>query len=422
MADHVDQQLGNYRIIRLLGSGAFADVYLGEHIYLKSHAAIKILRAQIQQKEIDSFLKEAQIIARLIHPHIVRVLDFGVEGKIPFLVMDYVPNGSLRNHYPKGTRLPLLIVISYIKQIASALQQAHNVKPEPIVHRDVKPENMLLGQNDEVLLSDFGIATIAATYLQRQQDVAGTLPYMAPEQIQGKPRRASDQYSLGIVTYEWLTGEWPFQGTPQEIYIQHCTVPPPPLHEKVPTILPNVEQAVLKALAKNADDRFPNVMAFAEALEKASALPGESYYSEHVAHAMRECYYQWCDKADWGEMKEITADDAKQLQHLRSGRQVTIGYKRPFTRGAIYWSDRAKAQPIWGGFNGIHNNEKGVEGILGFPLTGELSAAHLHKEQKGYFSGLKGNGIILKMSIRILFGVVHHYTVVGMVLIQRGEG
>ena len=105
--DHVGQQLGNYRLIRLLGQGGFADVYLGEHIYLKTQAAIKILQMRLAGEDTQGFLNEARTIASLKHPHIVRVLDFGVEGATPFLVMDYAPLGTLRQRYPKGMRLPL---------------------------------------------------------------------------------------------------------------------------------------------------------------------------------------------------------------------------------------------------------------------------------------------------------------------------
>jgi len=268
MADRVGQQLGNYQLIRLLGEGGFAEVYLGEHIHLGTQAAIKVLHTQLTSEDVDKFRTEARTIARLIHPNIVRVLEFGVEGKTPFLVMDYATNGTLRQRHPKGVSLPLATVIAYVKQVADALQFAHD---EKLIHRDIKPENMLLGRRNEILLSDFGIALVAqSSRYQNTQDMAGTIAYMAPEQIQAHPRPASDQYSLGIVVYEWLTGERPFHGSFTEIAIKHSVVPPPPLREKLPTISADVEQVVMTALAKDPHRRFASVKGFAMALEEAS--------------------------------------------------------------------------------------------------------------------------------------------------------
>jgi serine/threonine protein kinase len=268
MVDRVGQQLGNYQLIRPLGEGGFAEVYLGEHIHLGSQAAIKVLHSQLTSDDVDKFRMEARNLVRLVHPHIVRVLEFGIEGKTPFLVMDYAPNGTLRNRHPKGTVLPITTIVSYVKQIADALQFAHD---EKLIHRDVKPENMLLGRRNEILLSDFGIAIVAqSSRYQNVQDMAGTIAYMAPEQIQAHPRPASDQYSLAIVVYEWLTGDRPFHGSFTEIAIKHSVVPPPPLREKVPTIPPDVEQVVMMALAKEPKERFGSVQAFANALEQAS--------------------------------------------------------------------------------------------------------------------------------------------------------
>ncbi len=151
MADRVGEQLGNYRLKQVLGRGSFADVYLGLHIHLNSEAAIKVLHGQLAGNDVSGFLTEARTIAHLRHPHIVQVLDFGLEDTTPFLVMDYAPHGNLRQRYPKGTRLPLDTVLSYVRQVADALQYAHTAK---LVHRDIKPENLLLGRNYEVLLSD----------------------------------------------------------------------------------------------------------------------------------------------------------------------------------------------------------------------------------------------------------------------------
>ncbi len=261
------QRLGNYHLSQLLGNGGFAEVYLGEHIYLKTLAAIKVLEMELANDALDSFLNEARTIARLEHPNIVRVLDFGMEDQTPFLVMSYAPSGTLRQLYPRGTILPSTSIVAYVKQIAAALQYAHDKK---LIHRDVKPENMLLGANNEVLLSDFGLAIIAKSASSiHLQDRAGTIAYMAPEQLEGKPCAASDQYALGVVVYEWLTGSVPFNGFDLQIALQHVQLDPPALREKVPSISPAVERVVMKALAKDPAQRFPRVQDFAKAFEQA---------------------------------------------------------------------------------------------------------------------------------------------------------
>lgn len=294
MADRVGQQLGNYQLTRLLGEGGFAEVYLGEHIHLGSQAAIKVLHSQLSSDDIDGFRKEARTIVRLIHPNIVRVLEFGIEGKTPFLVMDFAPKGTLRQRHPKGTVLPLETIVSYVKQMADALQYAHD---EKLIHRDIKPENMLIGRRNEILLSDFGIAIVAqSSRYQSTQDMAGTIAYMAPEQIQAHPRPASDQYSLGIVVYEWLTGERPFHGSFSEIAIKHTLVPPPPLHEKMPTISRDVEQVVMRSLAKDPHNRYVNVQDFANALEQASSKTRLFYHhplNSLFEKANRHRHNQW---------------------------------------------------------------------------------------------------------------------------------
>src|SRR6266487_2034016 len=267
MVDRIGQQLGNYYVIRLIGKGGFSEVYLGEHIYLRTQVAIKLLNTQLISDDIEGFLTEARTIAHLIHPHIVRVMDFGIDGETPFLVMDYAQNGTLRHRHPKGAILPPATVLDYVKQIAPALQYAHDHK---LIHRDIKPENILLGRDNEILLSDFGIALIAqSSHYQSTQDVVGTVAYMSPEQIQGKPRPASDQYSLGIVVYEWLSGARPFHGSFTELCTQHMFASPPSLREKVPSISPDVEQVITTALAKDPKQRFGSMQAFVTALEQA---------------------------------------------------------------------------------------------------------------------------------------------------------
>ncbi|MFL5694534.1 MAG: serine/threonine protein kinase [Ktedonobacteraceae bacterium] len=280
MQDLAGQQLGNYQLIRLLGRGGYAEVYLGKHVRLDSQAAIKVLHARlVSSEEVDRFQDEGRIIARLVHPHIIRVLDFDVQQDIPFMVMDYAPNGTLRKRHPKGEQLALSVILPYVKQVADALQYAHD---QQYVHRDIKPENMLLGRNDEVLLSDFGSALVAqVTGYQNavQEEVVGTVSYMAPEQFQSNARPASDQYALAVVVYEWLSGSPPFHGASTEVAIQHSIQPPPSLREKVPGLSPQVEQVIMRALAKDYHQRYPTIQEFAMALEQAIQL-GSSIYAE----------------------------------------------------------------------------------------------------------------------------------------------
>src|SRR2546421_12920507 len=158
MADRTGQQLGNYRLVSLLGTGGYAEVYLGQHLRFNQQAAIKVLHAHLSDQEAEHFQQEAETIARLAHPSIVRVFDFDVQEGVLFLVMDYAPNGSLRRRFPRDSLVPLPQIISSVKQVADALQYAHEQK---FIHRDVKPENMLLGRREEVLLRDFGLAALA---------------------------------------------------------------------------------------------------------------------------------------------------------------------------------------------------------------------------------------------------------------------
>jgi WD40 repeat protein len=337
MADRVGQQLGNYRLISLLGKGGFADVYLGEHVYLGTQAALKIMNAQLATQDFEEFRKEARILAQLIYPSIVRLLDFGIDGATPFLVLDYAPNGTLRQRHPKGTQLPLPTLVEYVNQVAAALQYAHERK---VIHRDVKPENMLLGRRNEVVLTDFGLAIMAPGTLSiAAEQIVGSVGYIAPEQILGKPRLASDQYSLAVVVYEWLSGKRPFDGASfLAVASQHLYAAPPALRQTVPMIPPAVEQVVLKALAKDPLERFPTVQAFAIALEQASASPQRVFalssqpsvqtqpmgtvICSYRQHSASVCSLSW--SPDSTQIVSVSGDKMVQVWDAMTGRTLRL--------------------------------------------------------------------------------------------------
>ena len=271
--ERLNTRLGNYRLVRLIGKGGFARVYLGEHLALGTLAAIKLLRTKhvVNEEKVTQFYDEARLMVHLNHPRIVRVMDCSHEGTgedTHFFVMDYAPHGLLRQYCEREKLLPLPFVVKYIKQIAEALQYVHD---QGYIHRDVKPENILLDAQRNIWLCDFGIAiTIPSLFHDHVSDVGGTVEYMAPEQLRRMPVPASDQYSLAIVTYELLVGNCPFHGTSTEVTEQHKRVHPPSLRAQMSGIPPAVERVVLKALSKNPRMRYPSVRAYAIALEQAA--------------------------------------------------------------------------------------------------------------------------------------------------------
>ena len=268
----VAQIVGKYRLLQALGRGATAQVYLGEHVHLHTYAALKVLHTQgnLSTAERQGFVAEAQIIAQLQHQHIVRVLDFDFSDQgVPFLVMEYAAHGSLRQLHPPGERLQLLTIVDYLEQVGAALMYVHQAG---VVHADVKPENMLLGNAHRLLLGDFGIATFSSRSTTGL--ICGTPAYMAPEQVQRHPCAASDQYSLAIVVYEWLCGQVPFQGkTLPEVLAQQVQNAVPPLCQLVPGLVPEIEQVVQRALAKDPATRFPDVATFVSAFSQAVHAP-----------------------------------------------------------------------------------------------------------------------------------------------------
>ncbi len=258
--NYIDQEIGNYRLAEKLDCGSFGCVYRAEHLHLKKHTvAIKLLHAHLaSHQKSDEFLQEAQFLYDLSHPHILPVLDVGIyEKKIPYLVVEYCPNGSLKQYLQRQHPGPLPVeeAVSILTKIGQALHHAHQ---HNIVHRDLKPANILFNAKGEVMLTDFGIAVLleGTTFINPD----GTPAYMAPEQFQGIVSKKSDQFSLGCIAYELVTGQRPF--------LHSRTDPPIPPSTLNPLVPPHIEKAILKALAERHTDRHENVVTFIDVLER----------------------------------------------------------------------------------------------------------------------------------------------------------
>ena len=273
-ADRIGQQLGNYRLIGLLEQGKFSGSYLGEHTSSKQQAVVNVLQPMLADDLAQSFFQQTYSLNQLIHPHILPIREAGrTEDHLPFLVFDSVSHITLRQLYPKASAQPLTRIFPHAQQIASALQYAHN---HGILHQCIHPGNILQTTQNEILVCDF---TIDALVQNKQRHSPGqvidNIAYAAPEQIRGKACPASDQYSLAIALYEWLSGDLPFHGSPVEIMRRHAHVPPPSLRQKAPIISPAIEEIIFMALAKDPTKRFASISAFINALEQAQK-PGNA--------------------------------------------------------------------------------------------------------------------------------------------------
>lgn len=268
MTGYIGQQLGTYRLLQHLGQRDAADIYMGEQIYTGTQVVIKVLHAHLGSQEAEHFRQEAARVARLEHPQIVDVLDFGVEETTAYLILGSLPERTVRDLSPAGVALPLPPLLAFVRQLADALQYAHT---RGLVHAALKPENIFVGMHNALVLSDFGTALIVHFARSGQPRDGADLAYMAPEQIEGHLSAASDQYALGILAYEWLCGFCPFQGAPADIAYQQARTPPPSLHERLPGLPSAVESVLFTALAKDPARRFSSIERFAQAFEQAAS-------------------------------------------------------------------------------------------------------------------------------------------------------
>ena len=248
---------GRYHVERMLGRGGMGQVYLAEQVSLKRPIALKVLRGMYDQDEqfIARFQREAEQAARLNHPRVVTVYDFGpLDGGGFFIAMEYV-SGPTLGELLKSERLSVPRALQLGIQIAEGLQAAHYAG---IIHRDVKPANIVVQTGDQIKLMDFGIARVqdSQTHLTHTGQPIGTPKYMAPEQWGiGAIGPQTDLYALGIVLYQMLSGQAPFSAPTPSLMRMHLDEPPPPLHPLLPDIPPSVEQIVLRALAKQPEQR-----------------------------------------------------------------------------------------------------------------------------------------------------------------------
>ena len=284
-------QNGRYRILRQLGSGSMGEVYLVEDTRINRQVAIKVIRSESYvysdpNSTSDAarlFEREARAIAMLNHPNILPLYDFGEEvvngTPLTYMVMPYCAEGSLATWLQQRGEDNLLSptdVAHFLRQAADALQHAHD---NGLIHQDVKPQNFLIRSNrnerlPDLLLADFGIAKLTAGTSGASQAIRGTPIYMAPEQWEGNPVPASDQYALGIMIYQLLTGRPPFQGGPGQMMYKHLSVAPQPPGTLNPVLNHDVDTILLRALAKRPENRFPSVSTFGKALQEALLMDG----------------------------------------------------------------------------------------------------------------------------------------------------
>ena len=290
----IGDEFAGYRLVSLIGHGGMSIVYRAEHIGLERTVALKLLSPQVSEDEDfrERFQRESKVAAALEHPNIIPIYEAGEENGVLYIAMRYVEGADLKSRLKQGGPLEEHQVVVLISQVAAALEAAHD---KGLVHRDVKPANILIAAgagvegSDHAYLSDFGVVkNTAAAGFTKTGLFVGTADYASPEQIEGKPLDArADIYSLGCVTYEALTATPTYEKDSEvAMMYAHLLEPPPKLTEKRPDLPPEVDEVIAKAVAKSKEDRYERPTEFALALKQAVGAGAASGVSA-VAGAAR---------------------------------------------------------------------------------------------------------------------------------------
>ena len=263
-------RLGQYEVLELIGKGGMGEVYRGFDTQLKRDVALKVLPEQFSRdsERLARFRREAQAAGRLSHPKIVAVYDYGEEGDLAYIAMEYVAGKELKNYFEAGVHLEIKDCLHIMLQLLDALDYSHR---RGVIHRDIKPSNIMIASDGNIKITDFGIAKIDTSDLTQAGMVLGTPTYMSPEQFMGKEIDGrSDLYSAGVLLYQMLTGERPFVGSPITIMnkVLH-QAPVPPSHYN-PKVSPELDLVILRSMAKAPEERYQNATEFMRALKRAA--------------------------------------------------------------------------------------------------------------------------------------------------------
>ncbi len=303
-----------YEIIKTIGEGGMANVYLARDTILDRNVAIKVLRGDLasDEKFVRRFKREAISASLLYHPNIVEIYDVGEDDGDYFIVMEYVEGKNLKQLLKKREKLTVAEVVDIMLQITSAMGKAHN---SLIIHRDLKPQNILIKDDGEIKITDFGIAmALNATQLTQTNSAMGSVHYFPPEQANGKGSTLkSDVYSMGIMMYELLTGVLPFRGdNAVEIALKHLKEPIPSIRAELPDIPGSIENIITKATAKNPKNRYANANEMHDDLmtalnkERQNEPPIQFKYDEGIEN---EPVIADAENVDEAIVNQITDDD-----------------------------------------------------------------------------------------------------------------
>jgi len=330
---------GRYRIERKLGAGGMADVYLAEDQELGRRVAIKILNGRHANDDqfIERFRREAKNAAALNHPNIVSIYDRGEAEDTYYIAMEYLDGRTLKELIVSRGAAPVNVAIEYARQILSALRFAHR---HGIVHRDIKPHNVLVDSEGRVKVTDFGIARAGTSQMTETGSIVGTAQYLSPEQARGgevDPR--SDLYSLGVVLYELLTGKTPFDGeTPVEIAMKHLSTTPKPPSKLRPDVPPELDMVVLRALAKNPEDRYQSADEMEADLERVAR-------GARVAAATVDTATQVLRRPTPAVTAAEAATSATMIAPAAAA--TTRGVPPPIVEEEEYAEQRGPERPLW---------------------------------------------------------------------------